>query len=585
MSTARQNSFLGGMLSPLLEGRDDFKRTKDGARIIRNFLVTSYGSLVKRPGTRYIADAQEGGRTDQYGVTRLYTFAISRSEEYVLEFTHLKCRVYVDGRAEEIFDTPYSGEDLISDPLNDSRPGLKFAQNQNRLLITHPEYKPRILTRLQGGGFVIELMEVGPGEIVSGLTATVRRDEGVRPDEAFVEFAEVRDVVTYVVSREIRGEGETRPSSQASVLILNPFHFARVFGPDSEGWYTADRPISLETWSRVRFSREGEIHRIKEVRFTDDGRLTFRLINDSGESAPRFAFADVQSAAQAAEMPDTTGDTPGSDAFFLRIARTVADETARGVAKAVLDDELEPVMIPPSDKPVLVKITVSDDGTVVMLEFSEEVDADIDFALYQGFDSVRFDSTGRRGAISAVLTGKVVTVNFSAYNPVRDRDIFRYGGGTGAANLKDSDDNFVDAFAEEVNLGETKNLVTDTSGTAGEEETEGVSPQASGLSSTVLVSGATIEFGVRFTQDLAEIPSGLEGAFVVSIVGNVFVVDSISPDGARGIIIRATFPGSGPTDNRLAILVQYTRPASRGLKGKNNAFVESFSIRRTLSAR
>ena len=219
---------------------------------------------------------------------RLVTFSISASEVYILEFTHLRIRVYVDGRAEEVIPSPYSGEDLMSDPLDDSQPGLKFAQNQNLLMITHPEYKPRILERTQFGAFALRLVEVGSGPGVTGIRTHIRREDGVRQDDVFVEFATVSDVVTYIVSKEVMGEGEIAPSSQASALILDPFHFARVFGPDDEGWYTADRPVHMDVWARVKFERDGHEFRVKEFKFTDDGRLTFRLIEDSTESRPEF---------------------------------------------------------------------------------------------------------------------------------------------------------------------------------------------------------------------------------------------------------------------------------------------------------
>ena len=52
MATFRQTSFIGGQLSASLEGRTDYDKRLAGARLIRNFFVTLYGTLRRRPGIR-----------------------------------------------------------------------------------------------------------------------------------------------------------------------------------------------------------------------------------------------------------------------------------------------------------------------------------------------------------------------------------------------------------------------------------------------------------------------------------------------------------------------------------------------------
>ena len=61
MPVYRQSSFIGGMLSPSLEGRTDYDKRLAGARRIHNFFVTPYGTLRRRPGVRFMANAYGSG--------------------------------------------------------------------------------------------------------------------------------------------------------------------------------------------------------------------------------------------------------------------------------------------------------------------------------------------------------------------------------------------------------------------------------------------------------------------------------------------------------------------------------------------
>ena len=76
--TSAINSFNAGELSPRLEGRTDIAKYYSGCRIMENFLPKTYGGVTKRPGTKYIADANSTK-------VRLVSFEFSTEDAYVIE--------------------------------------------------------------------------------------------------------------------------------------------------------------------------------------------------------------------------------------------------------------------------------------------------------------------------------------------------------------------------------------------------------------------------------------------------------------------------------------------------------------------
>lgn len=132
-------TFSKGELSPLLDGRTDVQVYYNGVKTLENFIVTPYGGVTKRPGTYYVAEVKDSARA-----TRLIPFQFSITQAYILEFGDRYMRFYYNngqllssGTAYEI-TTPYLEADLFD---------LQFAQDADTMWITHPNYKPRKLTR------------------------------------------------------------------------------------------------------------------------------------------------------------------------------------------------------------------------------------------------------------------------------------------------------------------------------------------------------------------------------------------------------------------------------------------------------
>ena len=72
-------SFTTGQVSPRLEARANFAKYKSSCRTLENMLVHTQGPVSRRPGTRYIADAN-----DSTSIVRLIPFERSTDDSYVL---------------------------------------------------------------------------------------------------------------------------------------------------------------------------------------------------------------------------------------------------------------------------------------------------------------------------------------------------------------------------------------------------------------------------------------------------------------------------------------------------------------------
>ena len=145
MAVVRQNSFGGGMMSRSLEGRDDVEKRRQGARRIENFIVTPYGSLRKRPGFTSVPTFSLPAHPG-HG-SRLVGFRSTSSSHYLLLFTNFNLHVLFNGTVIRELGSPWSGLDIMPDPNDPAKPGIKWVQDLDKLLVTHPNYEPRVITR------------------------------------------------------------------------------------------------------------------------------------------------------------------------------------------------------------------------------------------------------------------------------------------------------------------------------------------------------------------------------------------------------------------------------------------------------
>ena len=147
------NAFTAGELSRHLDGRTDHEKYFSGCRRLENFIVRPHGSVLRRPGTRFIAMAG-----DQDAPVRLipFDFNAEASQSYVIELGHETMRVFkdggliLDGGEPHVVATPYQADEVFD---------IRFVQSADTLFLVHPNHAPRTLTRTDHTAWTLEAME------------------------------------------------------------------------------------------------------------------------------------------------------------------------------------------------------------------------------------------------------------------------------------------------------------------------------------------------------------------------------------------------------------------------------------------
>lgn len=90
MPNIRQNSFIGGEVSPSVYGRVDQQKYANGLRTCKNWIVQKQGAVSNRGGTQFIGEAKTTGEV------RLIDFVVSQDVGYLLELSDRAMRVWLD---------------------------------------------------------------------------------------------------------------------------------------------------------------------------------------------------------------------------------------------------------------------------------------------------------------------------------------------------------------------------------------------------------------------------------------------------------------------------------------------------------
>jgi hypothetical protein len=150
-----QPSFTGGEISPSLYARVDLARYATSLKTCRNFIVSSYGGVYNRPGTRFRAASKNNGKV------RLIPFQFNTTQTYVIELGALYARFYAngapvvdgDGNPVEIV-TPYSADDVW---------GLRYTQSADVMYLTHRAHPSQVLKRTSASTFTLAPLVVYEG--------------------------------------------------------------------------------------------------------------------------------------------------------------------------------------------------------------------------------------------------------------------------------------------------------------------------------------------------------------------------------------------------------------------------------------
>jgi hypothetical protein len=170
-----QTSFNGGELSARMEGRPDLAAYGVAARKIRNMVVTVQGPLVKRSGTRWVAEA--GGIA---GV-ELLPFVYNETQGYVIEAGPGYFRFFTnDAQVESAPGVPYQ----IATPfLAADLPLLQSEQSAEKLYLVDGRNPHQVLVRTSATTFALSALELKNGPFNDqnnndGLTVQASAGEG-----------------------------------------------------------------------------------------------------------------------------------------------------------------------------------------------------------------------------------------------------------------------------------------------------------------------------------------------------------------------------------------------------------------------
>ena len=208
-----QSSFSTGMIDPALWFRSDLEKQRAGAANLNNFFVTDQGSLANRSGTQFIGEC--GGVTE---TSRLIPFQFNDSQTYILEFGYEFIRfisngAYVEDASGNILQitSPYQQADLFN---------LRYAQSNDVLTITHPNYTPMDLNRVSATSWTLTPITFGEG--LSAPTFVASECEAVNGEAGSAGTTPAVPTAAYVYGvSAVSSATSTESLISASVSIPN----------------------------------------------------------------------------------------------------------------------------------------------------------------------------------------------------------------------------------------------------------------------------------------------------------------------------------------------------------------------------
>lgn len=128
-----QSSFSAGEISPEMYGRTDTAKYKAGLKKQLNAITSSFGGIVRRPGTRFIHSAKYQDKD-----IRLIRYVYSVTQSYVIELGDYYMRFYTNDGV--IVNSDSSIYEISTPwPVSIIR-DLKYIQSEDTMFFTHSDY-------------------------------------------------------------------------------------------------------------------------------------------------------------------------------------------------------------------------------------------------------------------------------------------------------------------------------------------------------------------------------------------------------------------------------------------------------------
>ena len=125
-----KTNFTSGAVSTDVLGRTDLKAYDNGALQLQNVFIDSIGGVSRRSGFRFVSEIS--------GAQKLIPFTFNTEQTYLLVVGDENIKVYKDEVLKATIVTPWKSEDI---------PFISWTQSADILLIVHPDYPPKQITR------------------------------------------------------------------------------------------------------------------------------------------------------------------------------------------------------------------------------------------------------------------------------------------------------------------------------------------------------------------------------------------------------------------------------------------------------
>ena len=307
-----QTNFTAGELSPLLEGRPDFDKYKNGLKTLENCLVFPHGGFTKRAGSHFVA----GVKTNSKKV-RLIPFVFDEDTAYVCEFGDLYVRFYTaQGRLE---DPPGTPVEVVSPYLEADLPKIKFAQFGNAMYLAHPSYAIRQLTRVTTTSFSLKTAVFtapptfeDPIDLNAQITLSAVSGLGVVVTHPASLFYSTADVGRQIIS-DGGGIGVIQVITDATHLTMDVLQTFEGTTLAVGAWDLAGSPNStLSAFTRARpVGAETAVASAVDTFRSDD---VGKFVRANGGTIEIIKFTNAQNLVGVirGELTSTTGPTGGA---------------------------------------------------------------------------------------------------------------------------------------------------------------------------------------------------------------------------------------------------------------------------------
>lgn len=135
-------SFVGGEFGASLKGRTDIAQYYAAAEIVENWIIKPSGSIITAPGTTYVSEVKTSSKD-----TRLIKFVFSRTDAFAIEFGDEYFRFYAQ-RGAVLSSGTSTVYELAHDYSESEIREVQYAQLNDVIYLTHPNHRPKKLTRM-----------------------------------------------------------------------------------------------------------------------------------------------------------------------------------------------------------------------------------------------------------------------------------------------------------------------------------------------------------------------------------------------------------------------------------------------------